>query len=98
MSSETAAAKDLGAPGQGAEQTPESAGRPSRPTSRWVDLGVPVHYVDHGGPPGAPLLVMVHGLGGSLVTWAALAPLRTDPARGPPLALIGLGTTPAGSD
>jgi pimeloyl-ACP methyl ester carboxylesterase len=97
MSSETAATKDLGAPGQGAEETPESAGRPSRPTSRWVDLGVPVHYVDHGGPPDGPLLVMVHGLGGSLVNWAALAPLLTDTCRVLALDLIGFGHTQAGT-
>jgi len=59
----------------------EAAGRQTASTSCWVDLGVPVHYVDHGGPAGGPLLVMVHGLGGSLVNWAALAPLLTDSCR-----------------
>src|SRR5674476_986708 len=43
------------------------------PSSRWVDLSGPVHYVDYGGPAEGPLLVCVHGLGGSLVNWAAVA-------------------------
>lgn len=68
----------------------------SRPASRWVDLGIPVHYVDHGGPAGAPLLVCVHGLGGSLVNWAALAPLLTDSARVVALDLAGFGHTQGG--
>lgn len=50
----------------------------SPPTSQWVDLDGPVHYVDHGGPADGPLLVCVHGLGGSLLNWAALAPRLTD--------------------
>jgi pimeloyl-ACP methyl ester carboxylesterase len=67
------------------------------PASRWVDLGVPVHYVDHGGPAGGPLLVMVHGLGGSLVNWAALAPLLTDTCRVLAVDLIGFGHSQAGT-
>jgi pimeloyl-ACP methyl ester carboxylesterase len=62
-----------------------------------VDCGVPVHYVDHGGPADGPLLVMVHGLGGSLVNWAALAPLLTDTCRVIALDLIGFGHTQAGT-
>jgi pimeloyl-ACP methyl ester carboxylesterase len=65
--------------------------------SRWVDLGLPVHYVDHGGPADGPLLVMVHGLGGSLVNWAALAPLLTGTCRVLALDLIGFGHTQAGT-
>jgi pimeloyl-ACP methyl ester carboxylesterase len=61
-----------------------------------VDLGVPVHYVDHGGPAGGPVLVLVHGLGGSLVNWAALAPLLTGTCRVVALDLIGFGHTQAG--
>ncbi len=30
--------------------------------SRTVDLDGPVHYVDFGGPDGAPRVVLVHGL------------------------------------
>jgi len=46
--------------------------------SRWVDLGGPVHYLDFGGPADAPVIVCVHGLGGSAVNWSAIAPLLTD--------------------
>lgn len=72
-------------------------GRYTAPPSQWVDLGVPVHYVDHGGPADGPLLVMVHGLGGSLVNWAALAPLLTDTCRVMALDLVGFGLTQAGT-
>jgi len=68
------------------------------PRSQWADLddlGGPVHYVDHGGPADGPLLVCVHGLGGSLVNWAALAPLLTDVARVVALDLVGFGRTRA---
>ncbi len=75
----------------------EAAGRHTAAISRWADLGVPVHYVDHGGPADGPLLVMVHGLGGSLVNWAALAPLLTDTCRVMALDLIGFGHTKAGT-
>jgi pimeloyl-ACP methyl ester carboxylesterase len=64
--------------------------------SRWIDLDGPVHYVDHGGPVDAPLLVCVHGLGGSHANWAALAPLLTDHYRVLALDLAGFGLT-AGS-
>src|SRR5674476_1535775 len=77
--------------------TPKGSGAYPPPTSRWVDLGVPVHYVDHGGPANGPLLVMVHGLGGSLVNWAALAPLLTDTCRVMALDLVGFGLTQAGT-
>jgi pimeloyl-ACP methyl ester carboxylesterase len=43
------------------------------------------------------VLVMVHGLGGSLVNWAALAPLLTDTCRVLALDLIGFGHTQAGT-
>lgn len=75
----------------------EPAGRHTAATSRWADLGVPVHYVDHGGPADGPVLVMVHGLGGSLVNWAALAPLLTDTCRVLALDLVGFGHTKAGT-
>jgi len=45
--------------------------------SRWADLGGPLHYLDFGGPAGGPLIVCVHGLGGSAANWVALAPLLT---------------------
>src|ERR1035438_181237 len=49
---------------------PESSGQ-----SRWIDLDGPVHYLDFGGPADGPVIVCVHGLGGSSVNWAAIAPL-----------------------
>lgn len=65
--------------------------------SRWVHLtDGPVHYVDHGGPEGAPLTVLVHGLGGSHANWAAMAPLLTDTHRVVAVDLAGFGLTTAG--
>ncbi len=63
------------------------------PASRWVDLDGPVHYVGHGGPADGPLLVCVHGLGGSLVNWAALSPRLTGTARVVAVDLAGFGRT-----
>lgn len=65
------------------------------PPPQWVDLDGPVHYVDHGGPADGPLLVCVHGLGGSLVNWAALAPRLTGTVRLVALDLAGFGQTRA---
>ena len=45
--------------------------------SCWTDIGGPVHYLDYGGPAGAPVIVAVHGLEGCAVNWSALAPLLT---------------------
>jgi pimeloyl-ACP methyl ester carboxylesterase len=42
--------------------------------SRWTDLNGPLHYLDFGGPPDGPVIVCVHGLGGSAVNWTAVAP------------------------
>ncbi|MFC4119817.1 alpha/beta fold hydrolase [Nonomuraea zeae] len=50
-------------------------------SSRWVDLDGPVHYLDYGGPPDSPVLVAIHGLGGSALNWLAVAPLLTDRCR-----------------
>jgi pimeloyl-ACP methyl ester carboxylesterase len=71
--------------------------RHTSPSSQWVDLGEPVHVVDHGGPEDGPLLVCVHGLGGSSVNWAALAPLLTPSARVVALDLPGFGLTRTGA-
>ena len=68
-----------------------------RPESRWADLDGPVHYVDHGGPAEGPLLVCVHGLGGSLLNWAALVPLLTPTCRVVALDLAGFGHTRGGA-
>jgi pimeloyl-ACP methyl ester carboxylesterase len=44
-----------------------------RAASRWVDLDGPLHYVE-AGPPDAPPMVLVHGLGGSHVNWVRVLP------------------------
>jgi pimeloyl-ACP methyl ester carboxylesterase len=49
-----------------------------RGRSRWIDLDGPFHYLDFGGPADGPVIVCVHGLGGSAVNWSAIAPLLTD--------------------
>jgi pimeloyl-ACP methyl ester carboxylesterase len=49
--------------------------------SRWVDLDGPTHFLDFGGRSDGPVVVAVHGLGGSSVNWAAVAPLLTDHCR-----------------
>jgi pimeloyl-ACP methyl ester carboxylesterase len=67
--------------------------------SRWTDVDGPVHYLDFGGPSRAPVIVAVHGLGGSAVNWSAIAPLLTSRYRliAPDLAGFGL-TRLAGRD
>jgi pimeloyl-ACP methyl ester carboxylesterase len=49
--------------------------------SRWTDLGGPVHYLDFGGRADGPVIVCVHGLGGSAVNWISVAPLLTGTCR-----------------
>jgi pimeloyl-ACP methyl ester carboxylesterase len=63
------------------------------PAGRWADLGGRVHWVDYGGPDDGPLLVCVHGLGGSHVNWLAVAPLLTPTCRVVALDLAGFGHT-----
>ncbi len=73
-----------------------SAGEPAPPLgghSRWIDLEGPVHYLDFGGPASGPVIVCVHGLSGSAVNWAAIAPLLTDRFRILALDLAGHGLT-----
>lgn len=43
------------------------------PPSRFADLDGPVHYMEWDGPP-RRTFVLVHGLGGSLLSWLAVAP------------------------
>ncbi|SNR66660.1 Pimeloyl-ACP methyl ester carboxylesterase [Blastococcus mobilis] len=61
-----------------------------------VDLGGPVHYVDFGGPTGAPTVVLVHGLGGSHLNWDLFAPLLRSRARVLALDLPGFGRSEPG--
>jgi pimeloyl-ACP methyl ester carboxylesterase len=56
----------------------------------------PTHYVDLGGPAGGPLLVGIHGLGGSHLNWSAIGPLLSGHARVLALDLVGHGLTPTG--
>jgi pimeloyl-ACP methyl ester carboxylesterase len=67
------------------------------PPSLWADLDGPVHYVDFGGPRDAPLLVCVHGLGGSHANWLAIAPQLARSHRVLALDLGGFGLTRGGS-
>lgn len=64
------------------------------PPSQWVDIDGAVHYVDYGGPEDGPRLVLVHGLGGSLTSWAAVAPALTRIGRVIALDLAGFGRSP----
>lgn len=64
------------------------------PPSQWADLDGPVHWVDFGGPDDGPLLVCVHGLGGSHVNWSAVAPDLARTCRVLALDLAGFGHTP----
>ena len=65
------------------------------PVGRELDVGGPVFLADYGGPAGAPLLVGVHGLGGSHLNWAAVAPHLADRYRLVAVDLLGHGRTPA---
>jgi pimeloyl-ACP methyl ester carboxylesterase len=62
--------------------------------SRTVDLGVPVHYADFGGPEDGVPLVLVHGLGGSHLNWVQIAPALAERRRVVALDLAGFGLTP----
>lgn len=55
-----------------------------------------MRYVDFGGRPRDPLIVCVHGLGGSAMNWAAIAPLLTDRYRVIAPDLAGHGLTRSG--
>ncbi len=65
------------------------------PESRWVDIQGPVHYREWPGPPGGPTFVLVHGLGGSLLNWALVAPGLARHGRVLALDLAGFGLSPA---
>ncbi|WP_045316705.1 alpha/beta fold hydrolase [Lentzea aerocolonigenes] len=62
-------------------------------TSHYADLDGPVHWVDFGGPDDGPKMVLVHGLGGSHLNWALLAPLLAQKARVVAVDLAGHGLT-----
>src|SRR4051794_17808904 len=60
-------------------------------TSHTLDWDGPVHYLDFGGDPDGPTVVLVHGLGGSHLNWDLLAPLLAPHARVLALDLPGFG-------
>jgi len=60
-----------------------------------VDLDGPTHYLDFGGPADGPMIVAVHGLGGSAWNWLAVAPLLTERCRVIAVDLAGHGHSPA---
>jgi pimeloyl-ACP methyl ester carboxylesterase len=63
------------------------------PQSRWVDLDGPTHYVEWVGPP-ERTMVLVHGLGGSVLSWLAVGPGLARHGRVLALDLPGFGRTP----
>ncbi|MGH2556930.1 MAG: alpha/beta fold hydrolase [Actinomycetota bacterium] len=63
------------------------------PDSRWVNVGGPVHYRMWDGPREGPTFVCVHGLGGSLLNWAPVAPGLARRGRVLALDLAGFGLT-----
>jgi pimeloyl-ACP methyl ester carboxylesterase len=64
--------------------------------AQWADIDGPVHYIDFGGPRRGPMIVCIHGLAGSAVNWAAVAPLLTSRYRVLALDLAGHGLTRSG--
>ena len=74
----------------------EARQHPAAGDSRTVDLGGPVHLVDHGGRPDGPTVVLVHGLGGSHLNWDLFAPLLTPHGRVLSLDLPGFGRSEPG--
>lgn len=64
--------------------------------AQWVDLDGPMHYVVHDGPPDAPTIVCVHGLGGSHANWSSITPLLIRQYRVLTPDLAGFGLTVGG--
>ncbi len=62
------------------------------PDGQFIDLEGPVHYVDHGGT--GPVMVLVHGLGGSHVNWVDVAPRLAERFHVYAIDLAGFGLTP----
>jgi pimeloyl-ACP methyl ester carboxylesterase len=62
-----------------------------------IDVDGPAHLLDMGGNPDGPLIVGLHGLGGSHLNWTAIGPGLTRHARVVALDLVGHGMTPTGS-
>ena len=64
------------------------------PESRWTDVEGPVHYREWEVPAEGPTFVLVHGLGGSLLNWAPVAPDLSRWGRVVAVDLAGFGLTP----
>lgn len=62
------------------------------PESRFVDLDGPVHYVSWDGPA-ERTFVLVHGLGGSLLSWLLVGPSLSELGRVYAVDLYGFGRT-----
>ena len=83
---------------EGVSAALSAAGEPDPdgwPASSWIDIDGPVHYVELGRQAGARTLACVHGLGGSLLNWAALGPLLAERHRVLAVDLAGFGRTRA---
>ncbi len=63
-------------------------------TSRYFDYDGPVHYIDYGGADDGPLVVCVHGLGGSAISFDLIGPLLAAQCRVYAIDLVGHGRTP----
>lgn len=63
--------------------------------SHIVELGTPVHVIDHGGS--GQLMILVHGLEGSALNWAAVGPYLAQGRKVIAPDLAGFGITPPGS-
>jgi pimeloyl-ACP methyl ester carboxylesterase len=70
---------------------------PRTAISRWADVDGPVHWLDYGGPADGPLIVCAHGLGGSALNWAAIAPELAETHRVAAIDLAGFGRTRGGA-
>lgn len=63
----------------------------------YLDLGTgPLHWKDYGGQ--GPLMIMVHGLGGSIANWDVIGPRLTNRGRVVAIDLPGFGLSPPGRD
>ena len=72
---------------------------PPGAVSATTDLDGPVRHLDLGGPAGAPVVLCVHGLGGSALNWGLLAPFLSGSHRVLAVDLFGHGGSgvPTGS-
>jgi pimeloyl-ACP methyl ester carboxylesterase len=63
------------------------------PENRWTDLDGPIHYVEWDGPADRTF-VLVHGLGGSVLSWAAVGPGLAKLGRALAMDFPGFGRSP----